>query len=76
VSYLVDKGHALGRQDALDLGRILASYFNLFQYASSKDKKLLEDDDGYYRFTDECVAKWADKRSAMSNRSHAQSARV
>lgn len=66
VSFLVDKGHALTRTDAVDLGRILASHFDLFKLASHSGRdKLLEDDDEFYRFTDECIAKWANKRNAL-----------
>lgn len=76
VTYLVDKGHALTRKDALDLGRILESHFNLFEVASHSGKeKTLEDDDGFYRFTDESIEKWADKRSAI-NKNVTKSARM
>lgn len=75
MTYLVDRGHALGRKDALDLGRILASHFHLFQVACHTGKdKLLQDDDSYYRFEDECVRKWADERGGVQ-RSLAKSAR-
>ena len=77
VSYLVDKGHALERKDALDLGRILASHFNLFQYASHTGKEqLLEDDDSYYQFNDECIQKWGDKKKWAMQKSLANSARL
>ena len=51
------EGYAITRRDALDLGRILASHFKLFRHVSSKEK-LLEDDQGFYRFSDECIEKW------------------
>ena len=76
VSYLVDKGHALTRTDALNLGRILAGHFNLFKLASHSGRdKLLDDDDEFYRFTDECIAKWADKRNVL-NQSQSRSTRI
>ena len=54
VSYLIDHGHALTRKDALELGRILASHFSLFRHSSSK-AKLLEDDESFYRFSEEWI---------------------
>lgn len=76
ITCLIDKGHAVSRKDALDLCRILESRFNLFHLAShSGRERPLEDDEEYYRFTDECVEKWADRRNIMKQ-SLSKSARM
>lgn len=54
MSYLINKGHAISRKDALDLGRVLASRFDLFTCATEKGKLLEDDDDDFYRFVS-CV---------------------
>jgi hypothetical protein len=66
ITCLIDKGHAVSRKDALDLGRILESRFKLFElYSHSGREKSLDDDDEFYRFTDECVEKMADRRNVL-----------
>ena len=54
VSYLINKGHAISRRDALDLGRVLASRFDLFTCATDKGKLLEDDNDDFYRYVS-CV---------------------
>ena len=53
VSHLVDRKHALSRKDALDLARILAAKFSLFQCVTKKDKLLEDDGKSFYRWSDE-----------------------
>jgi WD40 repeat protein len=69
VTYLVEKGYALTRQDAVDLGRVLATHLLLFEHVSKKDK-LFEDSKELYRFSDEYANSMTSKlrRNRISTR--------
>mmetsp|Transcript_19458 Transcript_19458/g.35213 ORF Transcript_19458/g.35213 Transcript_19458/m.35213 type:complete len:799 (-) Transcript_19458:157-2553(-) len=51
VSYLVDNGHAASRNDAVDLGCVLATHLSLFECATKKGKPLEDDTKSYYRWS-------------------------
>ena len=53
VSYMVDNGYAVSRKDALDLGRVLAEHFSLFQHVEAEYKLLEDDGKSFYRFSEE-----------------------
>ena len=51
VSYLVDNEYAASRNDAVDLGRVLATHLSLFECATKKGKPLEDDTKSYYRWS-------------------------
>jgi len=64
VSFLVDNEYAASREDAVDLGRVLASHLSLFECVTKSGKLLEDSNKAYYRFSD-----ILDKQSAVSSSS-------
>eukprot|EP00581_Thalassiosira_minuscula_P000327 CAMPEP_0183741872 /NCGR_PEP_ID=MMETSP0737-20130205/63318_1 /TAXON_ID=385413 /ORGANISM="Thalassiosira miniscula, Strain CCMP1093" /LENGTH=854 /DNA_ID=CAMNT_0025977353 /DNA_START=73 /DNA_END=2637 /DNA_ORIENTATION=+ len=53
VSYLVENGYAASRNDAIALGRVLATHLSLFECATKRGKLLEDDTKSFYRWTDD-----------------------
>ena len=51
VSFLVDNAHTASRNDALNLGRVLASHLALFRHVVKEDNLLEDDKKSFYRFS-------------------------
>lgn len=51
VSFLVEEGYAASRNDAVDLGHVLATHLSLFECVTKKCKGVEDDAKAYYRWS-------------------------